>query len=71
MKKAAHRRACGGGQLYYRIQNFVALVFAELLEFLTEALVVEREDGYGKQRSVLGSVDGHGSDGYAGWHLHY
>ena len=62
---------CGGGHCISEgsIQDFVALLLAEVLQFLAEGVVLEGQDGDGVEGSVLRSVDGHRSDGDAGGHL--
>ena len=58
-----------GRVLYYSIEYFVALVLAELLEFLGQAGILQGQYGDRKEGSILGTVDGHGGHGDAGGHL--
>ena len=62
---------CGGGHCISDngIKDLVALLLAEILQFLPESVVLEGEDGDGVERRVFRPVDGHRRDGDAGGHL--
>ena len=51
-------RACGVGMMLYDcIEYFIALVLAELLEFLCQAFILEGQDGYSVEGCILGTVN--------------
>ena len=55
--------------LYNCIEYFVALVLAELLEFLCKGFILKGQDGYSVKGCILGTVNGHGGYGNTGGHL--
>ena len=52
-----------------RMEYLVALLLAEILQFLPEGVVLESQDGHGVESGVLGPVEGHRRDGDARRHL--